>query len=626
MSTATEQQINFTADIEIKAADGKKPQVQILAYTGGILALPVGDVVVDLAGMEIPASIPLLSDHENARGSIIGQATASHDGKALTASGFLTAATAAGQELIALAKDGIRFQASIGAKGTEFERVRPGETVDVNGQQLQSSSPLRVARKSVLREISIVAIGVDVGTSVDIAAKAKGQTMADTTTATKTEDEIKLEERARLTSIEASCKAPANGWGEQQTQVDDLRAKAVNDDITQESLSGSLLAIMREARPSAPAQHSNTRQAGATDVLECKLMLRAGLADFAEKSFGPDICQQADHIHIESMYDIAREALRLGGTDVGGMRRGEILQASFSGGAVPTLLGNTIGRSLLMAYNESPATWQSFCSIRQATNFKDHTSIRPTAFDTLNAMPEGAGMDHLDVGESTFVWSVDRFARQLTVDEIALVNDDLGFLQESSPAMGRAAMRSVSDNVYTTVMGNAGSFFSSGNNNLETGGGSDLDRTTLITVLQKFRSRRNSDDVDLDIVPKVLIVPPELEITARELLQSLELSRTATTVGVPVGNALANTLALEVESRLSNTARFTNASLTAWFVFAGPQDAGVILGFLEGRTTPRVRTFGLDHDASHLSLTWTVDHNFGSILADSVAGHKADGA
>ena len=156
-ATETEQTLTFTADVEIKAADGKKPTVAILAYGGGILTLPVGDVVVDLAGMEIPASIPLLSDHENARGSIVGQVQAKHDGKALKATGFLTAATPAGQELIALAKDGIRFQASIGAKGTEFERVRPGETVDVNGQQLQSSSPLRVARKSVLREISIVA-------------------------------------------------------------------------------------------------------------------------------------------------------------------------------------------------------------------------------------------------------------------------------------------------------------------------------------------------------------------------------------------------------------------------------------------------------------------------------------
>jgi hypothetical protein len=626
MSTATEQQINFTADIEIKAADGKKPQVQILAYTGGILALPVGDVVVDLAGMEIPASIPLLSDHENARGSIIGQATASHDGKALTASGFLTAATAAGKELIALAKDGIRFQASIGAKGTEFERVRPGETVDVNGQQLQSSSPLRVARKSVLREISIVAIGVDVSTSVDIAAQAKGQTMADTTTATKTEDEIRGEERERIATIEATCKPPSSGWGEQQTHVDDLKAKAISNDITSESLNASMLGLLREARPKAPAQHSNTRQAGATDILECKLMLRAGLAGYAEKSYGADVCQQADSIHIESMFDISKEALRLSGTDVGGMRRSEILQAAFSGGAVPTLLGNTINRSLLQAYIEAPNTWASFAAVRSAKDFRDHTAIRPTAFDVLTEMPEGMSMTHLSVGESTYTWKIKRFARQLKVDEITLVNDDLSFLAESSPMMGRAAMRSVADNVFSTVMGNGGSFFSSGNSNLETGGGSALSGTSLGTVLTAFRSRRNSDGVDLDVVPKVLVVPPELEITAREILQSIELSRTATSDGVPIGNALQNALGLEVESRLSNTTRFSDASATAWYVFSGPQDAGVVLAFLEGRATPRVRTFGLDHDADQLAFTWTVDHNFGSILADSVAGHKADGA
>jgi hypothetical protein len=450
--------------------------------------------------------------------------------------------------------------------------------------------------------------------------------MADTTTATKTEDEIRGEERERIATIEATCKPPSSGWGEQQTHVDDLKAKAISNDITSESLNASMLGLLREARPKAPAQHSNTRQAGATDILECKLMLRAGLAGYAEKSYGADVCQQADSIHIESMFDISKEALRLSGTDVGGMRRSEILQAAFSGGAVPTLLGNTINRSLLQAYIEAPNTWASFAAVRSAKDFRDHTAIRPTAFDVLTEMPEGMSMTHLSVGESTYTWKIKRFARQLKVDEITLVNDDLSFLAESSPMMGRAAMRSVADNVFSTVMGNGGSFFSSGNSNLETGGGSALSGTSLGTVLTAFRSRRNSDGVDLDVVPKVLVVPPELEITAREILQSIELSRTATSDGVPIGNALQNALGLEVESRLSNTTRFSDASATAWYVFSGPQDAGVVLAFLEGRATPRVRTFGLDHDADQLAFTWTVDHNFGSILADSVAGHKADGA
>jgi hypothetical protein len=590
--------------------------------------LPVGDVVVDLAGMEIPASIPLLSDHENARGSIIGQATASHDGKALTASGFLTAATAAGQELIALAKDGIRFQASIGAKGTEFERVRPGETVDVNGQQLQSSSPLRVARKSVLREISIVAIGVDVGTSVDIAAKAKGQTMADTTTATKTEDEIKLEERARLTSIEASCKAPANGWGEQQTQVDDLRAKAVNDDITQESLSGSLLAIMREARPSAPAGHSGTRDVTGSDVLEAKMLIRCGMASLAEKEFGEAVCDRADRIHANSLPEILGEAMRLGGVDIAGMKSAEMIRASFggfSGGEVPNLMSNVLGRALLGAYSESPATWKSFATIRQATNFKNHQSIRPTFVGELAELPRGGTIDHASVEESSFSWSVDRFARMLRVDEQDLIDDDLNFLQETAPAFGRAAMRSLSDNVWGTILSNSGSFFSSGNSNLESGGSSALDGTSLDVVLTAFRSRRDSNDLDLDIKPLILAVPPELDKTARELLQSVELSKTATADGTPIGNALQNALGLEVESRLSNTARFSNGSTTGWFVFAGPADAAVIVAFLNSQQTPRLRFFGTDHTVDQIGVAWTIDFDYGSALGDPLAAHKSNG-
>ena len=50
----------------IEAAGGK-PKVAGLAYGGGKMNLPGWKfpVVVDLAGMEIPDTVPLLTNHEN---------------------------------------------------------------------------------------------------------------------------------------------------------------------------------------------------------------------------------------------------------------------------------------------------------------------------------------------------------------------------------------------------------------------------------------------------------------------------------------------------------------------------------------------------------------------------------
>ena len=58
----------------IEASGGAKPKVVGVAYSGGKMNLPGWQhpVIVDLAGMEIPESVPLLTNHENKTDSRIG--------------------------------------------------------------------------------------------------------------------------------------------------------------------------------------------------------------------------------------------------------------------------------------------------------------------------------------------------------------------------------------------------------------------------------------------------------------------------------------------------------------------------------------------------------------------------
>ncbi len=120
-------------------------------------------------------------------------------------------------------------------------------------------------------------------------------------------------------------------------------------------------------------------------------------------------------------------------------------------------------------------------------------------------------------------------------------------------------------------------------------------------------------------------MPPELEITAKELLRSVEVHHEGTD-GVATGNALRDITKLEVESRMSNTDKFSDASATAWFVFASPQDVPLIVGFLDGRETPVVESFGLDHSVEQLGYSFRVYHDYGACLGDPKAGHRSDGA
>jgi len=167
----------LNASASLDAAQAASPlrerRIEIVAYTGG--KLPVSGfeapVVVDYAGLVLPASVPLLADHEDDIGSIIGQATSLVlDAGRLVVAGVVIPHGDAAKQVLALHDSGFAWQASIGAAVDEVEGVPAGKTVVVNGQEF--TGPVCVARAATLREVSLVAVGADAHTSAYISAKA----------------------------------------------------------------------------------------------------------------------------------------------------------------------------------------------------------------------------------------------------------------------------------------------------------------------------------------------------------------------------------------------------------------------------------------------------------------------
>jgi hypothetical protein len=91
---------------------------------------------------------------------------------------------------------------------------------------------------------------------------------------------------------------------------------------------------------------------------------------------------------------------------------------------------------------------------------------------------------------------------------------------ETSRLLGRAAMRSLSDLVYKTLLANTGSFFSGGNSNYDAGVGTALSITSLEAGIARMMAQRDTEKRDLDIRAKTLLVPPELQVSAKQLLMS----------------------------------------------------------------------------------------------------------
>jgi hypothetical protein len=153
--------------------DGEQPKLRrftMTAYTGGKLNLanfPL-PVVVDLSGLRIAAKArPILRDHDISR--IVGH-TESIDinRSSIRLSGVISAANDTAREVAESSDNGFPWQASIGASASKVIFVDEGESVEVNGRRF--TGPLYVARQSVLREVSFVALGADDQTSARVAA------------------------------------------------------------------------------------------------------------------------------------------------------------------------------------------------------------------------------------------------------------------------------------------------------------------------------------------------------------------------------------------------------------------------------------------------------------------------
>ncbi|MBL9031169.1 MAG: Mu-like prophage major head subunit gpT family protein [Phycisphaerae bacterium] len=626
MNTATvkEDLLLTAAEVEIEAA-GKdaRPKISVVAYTGRIMRVPGwGDIAIDLAGLEAGGQVPLLADHNATVGSVVGHGEPAVANGRLVVAGVVSGAGEPARHVVEMARGGFQFQASVGVAPTEHERVKPNQSVEVNGRSLSSPGGFTLVRKGRLREVSITPLGADAETSVAIAASRQGRTnMA----YIANEDQIRADERDRLNEIDLTCRPMGErDWGPQQKRVDDLRAKAIAGDITVADLRAGVLEVLRASRPiySGVQRDHGAGSIPRARIIEAAILKRAGFAALAEKALGPACMEAADDLRVAHTLDLCRAALQHEGIDAPADREG-MVRASLTTHTLTEALGSAVNKVLLDGYRDSPATWRAFAGVRSVPDFKTATAIRPSFTGSLQQLPPGGEFKHGGAEEATTQYKVDTYGKILSIDRRDLINDDLSLFDSVARVMGQAAMRKLSDLTYDTLLSNAGAFFAAGNGNYITGADTNLSPDSLGRAIAAMITQRDAEGNDLDLRPVVLVVPPELQTTARAVLESEFI---AAQTNLPTGNSLKNAVGLEVEPRLSNTKKYGNkASTKHWYLFAAPAASPLIVGFLNGQQTPTVEFFGLDQTVNKLAVSWRVYFDFGAALCDPRAAVRSKG-
>ncbi|MFB3894512.1 MAG: Mu-like prophage major head subunit gpT family protein [Phycisphaerae bacterium] len=604
-----------TEDLLLSAAidTRKMPSVSILAYAGGIMKVaPWGNIVIDLAALDVAGSVAILSDHDSSRRGVVGHGEAMVKDGRLVVAGSISAGGQAAREIVDAAKNGFPWQASVGVEVLEHRRVAAGETAYVNGNAIKApAGGLTLVARGRLREVSIVGLGCDTATTVAIAAskdKERNMDVAVEETKVKDTEMVEASETKRLADIKRIC----------GTRHSDIKARAVAEKW---DTARTELEVLRADRPRVPASHIVERPGGPA-VLEAAILSHMGKMTLGEKVLGAAAMDGASLLGATSMLDLCRTALHMDGVDVPRGRM-EMVKASLSTYSLPTALGNVANKVLLDAYNETPATWRSFCAIRSVADFKTNTAIRPSFLGGLERVAPGGELKHGTAGEWTMQYAIDTFGKLLSVDRRDIINDDLGVFNDSAAALGRAAMRKLSDLAFDVLLANANSFFGVGNGNYMDGADAALAMDSLAKAITLMRTQTDAEGNNLDLKPATLLVGPELEPVARALLNSEFIQRA---VDVPTGNSLRQAVNLEVEPRLSNTKKYGSAaSAKHWYLFAAPSAAAMIVAFLNGQQSPTTEFFGLEQSVERLAVSWRVYFDFGSALCDPRAAVRSKG-
>ena len=621
--------LTLTADVSIQAAaDGKKrPRVSITAYNGGLMNVGGwGAIAIELSGLEIPSSVPLLADHDQSLSGVVGSGTPRVDRGSLTVTGHLTDSEA-GRGVLALARDDVPLQASVGVEPTQRRYIPAGEQATVNGKTITAEEPgFTLITSGSLREISIVAVGADSSTSVSIAAslQKRGEIMSTDTpkkpdTPQSDFDRVQAAwDSAHWNYSDAAPYARAHR-AMVSAAAGRLDFGIFESELRQAQADDQELQRIRAERPKAPAIHSGGGVPSSAAV-QAAAFLHVGHEAAGLEALGEQAMEAGRQLRCRHVLNLCEAALVAEGRDVPS-NRDQMIRASFSTTNLPGILGNVANKLLLDSYKAVPSVARIVAKKLSANDFKTHTGYRLGGDFTFEKVGAGGELKHAVPAESSYTFQVDTYGKIFSLTRQSLVNDDMSAFEEVPRLIGRGAAVALEHAFWTLVLANTGNFFHDDNSNAI---GDALDIDGLSAAVTKMRQFVDGEGVPVLVSPKYLVVPPELETTGDSLHTSTNIVVAGDTdVEQPDGNPHKGKYQPLVVPHLSNSS-YTGYSTTAWYLFGIPDDVAAFgIAYLNGMESPVVEDAPLPGDV--LGQAWRGYLDFGVCQIDEKGAVKSTG-
>ena len=599
----------------LQAADGEAAasprRFTIEAYTGSPIRQGWSrePVVIDLAGMQTKQRIPIVLGHDYGLGSILGQTDSVRvEGSKLIVEGEIMADTDTARQVLALAERGYAWQASVGADVRRHQKVDADAVATANGQT--HMGPVRIVKASALREVSFVTLGADAETSVAIAAEeaVEEETMAADATTKPTDEVVSTPAVAATAEVAVEpVTTPAADVGELLATFKALDEKVKNMEKLQAA---------RDERPASPAVHVTTYAPPSAEVIEASFALQGNLPG-VEKKYDAQVLEAANKARRDlSLGEVLLQAAVAGGYD--GPRRisaatlRPVLQAAWSTHSIADILSSTVNKFLLAGFDSVENAWRSISSVRSVNDFKTVTQYRLNGGFVFQEVQNGGELKHAAASDEKRTISADTYGIMTSVTRTDLINDDLGALTAVPQRIGRGGALKL-NSVFWTAFLDDSAFFTTAKGNKKTSA-TALGLAGLKEALALYRKLTDPDGNPIAVQPRVLLVPVDLEVTAAELMNSVQISSGATG-GQPSTNVFAGRYEVVSSTYLSNTADY--------YLLASPADLPVMeVAFLNGVQSPIVETAEADFNLLGVQMRGYFD--FGVAKAEDKAGVKMD--
>ena len=652
-AAAPHTSLSLTAQAEFEIVAGEDagpnaalPKFRMVAYTGGPMKVAGWrhPVVIDLAGLAIPSqSRPIRFGHDASAGVGHTSAVAVEEGK-LVASGVISRDTHAAKEVVASARNGFPWQASVGASVEAFEFLRENQSATVNGRDVQG--PLNIVRRATLGEISFVDLGADGGTTASIAASgeavgasgsdnggtAGGETVpgSGSTGAPDPVRDLRAQMAAETDRIAAIRRLCAAGGGTHPG----IESQAIREgwDATRTEL--EVLRASRPKPPAGPAIHAQGHAGVTQNVLEAACILSGRLEnpekhcnerdlEAASRAFGRTMGLQELLLHAAWANGYSGRTFR----DWHGVMDaafGRHIEASVGNSTISIsgILSNVANKFLLEGFFSVERVWRNICAVRSVTDFKTVTSYRLTGNDGYEKVAPGGEIKHGTLGEESYSNKAETYALMLSIDRTDIINDDLGAITTVPRKLGSGSGKTINEVFWAAFMANSG-FFTVGNKNYITGADTALGIDGLTKAEVAFMDQVDSDGKPIGVLPSILLVPTALSAMGSQLFKSLELRDNTAAAKYPITNPHQGKFRVEVSRYLGNP-KFTGNSTKAWYLLADASDLPVVeMAFLNGQEAPTIET--AEQAFNRLGIQMRGYHDFGVALQDPRGGVKSKG-